>query len=275
MDKLTEIINHKKIEVESIIPRTAKLRAAALERNEFKGFRSSLDLGPDRLAVIAEVKKASPSAGIIDPNFDPVRQATMYFKGGANCMSILTDEKFFKGHLSYLSRIARESPIPCLRKDFIIHEAQIYEAIIAGADAVLLIAAAMDAEKLKQLYNTARDFQMDVLLEVHNLPEMETALDIGADLIGVNNRDLKNFTTDLGTTEKLVEEVPDDVILVSESGIKSPNDAQRVLDAGANAVLVGETLMRAHTPAEEIHAYLDLRASQDDPESTDPNVVEI
>lgn len=275
MDKLTEIINHKLIEVESIIPRTAKLRAAALERNEFKGFRSALDLGPDRLAVIAEVKKASPSAGIIDPNFDPVRQATMYFKGGANCMSILTDEHFFKGHLSYLSQIARKSPIPCLRKDFIIHEAQIYEAVIAGADAVLLIAAAMNADKLKKLYNIARDFQMDVLLEVHNLPEMETALDIGADLIGINNRNLKTFTTDLGITEKLVDEVPDDVILVSESGIKSTTDAQRVLNAGANAVLVGETLMRAHTPAEEIHAYLDLRAAQDEPQPSDPNTIEI
>ncbi len=271
MDKLTEIINYKKQEVESLIPRTAKLRAAALERNEFKGFRSALDLGPDQLAVIAEVKKASPSAGIIDPNFDPVRQANMYIHGGANCMSILTDENFFKGHLSYLSRIARESPIPCLRKDFIVHEAQIYEAVIAGADAVLLIAAAMDAEKLKKLYNTAKDFQLDVLLEVHDLPEMETALDLGADLIGINNRNLKTFTTDLGITERLVDEVPDDVILVSESGIKNPADAQRVMNAGANAVLVGETLMRAHTPAEEINAYLDLRASSP---PSDPDVIE-
>lgn len=275
MDKLTEIINYKKVEVESLIPRAAKLRAAALERNEFRGFRSALDLGPDQLAVIAEVKKASPSAGIIDPNFDAVRQAQMYINGGANCMSILTDEKFFKGHLSYLSRIARESPIPCLRKDFIVHEVQIYEAVIAGADAVLLIAAAMDAETLKKLYNIARDFQLDVLLEVHDLPEMETALDIGADLIGVNNRNLKTFTTDLGITEKLVDEVPDNVILVSESGIKNSADAQRVLNAGANAVLVGETLMRAHTPAEEIHNYLDLRAIHDEADTSDSGVIEV
>ncbi|MGJ8657582.1 MAG: indole-3-glycerol phosphate synthase TrpC [Akkermansiaceae bacterium] len=275
MDKLTEIINYKKVEVEALIPRTAKLRAAALERNEFRGFRSALDLGPDQLAVIAEVKKASPSAGIIDPNFDPVRQANMYIHGGASCMSILTDEHFFKGHLSYLARIARESPIPCLRKDFIVHEAQIYEAVIAGADAVLLIAAAMDAEKLKKLYNIARDFQMDVLLEVHDLPEMETALDLGADLIGINNRNLKTFTTDLGITERLVDEVPDDVILVSESGIKNPADAQRVLNAGANAVLVGETLMRAHTPADEIHAYLDLRASKEGADPDGSDVIEV
>lgn len=271
VDKLTEIINHKKIEVEALIPKADKLRAAALERNEFRGFRSALNLGPDRLSVIAEVKKASPSAGIIDPNFDPIRQANMYIRGGASCMSILTDEKFFKGHLSYLARIARESPIPCLRKDFIIHETQIYEAVIAGADAVLLIVAAMDAELLKKLYNISRDFQMDVLVEVHDLAEMEIALDLGADLIGVNNRNLKTFTTDLGTTEKLVDEVPDDVILVSESGIKSPADAQRVLNAGANSVLVGETLMRANDPADEIQAYLNLRTSYS---ASDPDVIE-
>lgn len=275
MDKLTEIINYKKVEVESLIPRTAKLRAAALERNEFRGFRSALDLGPDQLSVIAEVKKASPSAGIIDPNFDPVRQANMYIHGGATCMSILTDENFFKGHLSYLSRIARDSPIPCLRKDFIVHEAQIYEAIIAGADAILLIAAAMDAESLKKLYNIAKDFQLDVLLEVHDLPEMETALDLGADLIGINNRNLKEFTTDLGITERLVDEVPDNVILVSESGIKNSSDAQRVLNAGANSILVGETLMRAHTPADEIQSYLDLRAVQTDSDSEDSSTIEI
>lgn len=261
MDKLTEIMNYKKTEVEAILPRLSKLRAAALERNDFKGFRSALDRGPDKLGVIAEVKKASPSAGIIDPNFDAVKQADMYIHGGASCMSILTDEKYFKGHLSYLARIAKNSPIPCLRKDFIIHEAQIYEAVIAGADAVLLIVAGLEEDNLKRLYQTARDFQLDVLVEVHDLPEMETAIDLGADLIGINNRNLKTFTTDLGTTEKLVEEVPDDVILVSESGIKNPADAQRVLNAGANAILVGETLMRAHTPGEEIDAYLQLEAS--------------
>ena len=275
VDKLTEIINYKKAEVEALIPRTSKLRAAALERNEFKGFRSALDLGSDQLSVIAEVKKASPSAGIIDPNFDPVRQAKMYINGGASCMSILTDENFFKGHLSYLTRIARESPIPCLRKDFIVHEAQIYEAVVAGADAVLLIAAAMDAESLKKLYNIAKDFQLDVLLEVHDLPEMETALNLEADLIGINNRNLKEFTTDLGITERLADEVPDNVILVSESGIKNSSDAQRVLNAGANSVLVGETLMRAHTPAEEIQAYLDLRVQDTDTDSENTGTIEV
>ena len=139
MDKLQEIIAFKRQEVESLIPRTAKLKAAALERNEFRGFRSALDRGADQLSVIAEVKKASPSAGIIDPNFDPLRQARMYIDGGATCMSILTDEHFFKGNLSDLSRVSKESPIPLLRKDFTVHEVQIYEAVVAGADAILLL----------------------------------------------------------------------------------------------------------------------------------------
>ena len=270
MDILTEIINYKKTEVDALLPRAAKLRAAALERNDFKGFRSALDLGADRISIIAEVKKASPSAGIIDPNFNATRQANMYIEGGAHCMSILTDEKYFKGHLSYLTRIARNSPIPCLRKDFIIHEVQIYEAIVAGADAILLIVAALEPDQLNRLYNTARDLQLDVLVEVHNLPEMETALDLGADLIGINNRNLKTFKTDLNTTEQLADEVPNDVLLVSESGIKSIQDVQKVLNAGASSILVGETLMRANTPAEVIEAFTALRATP----PTDDEIIE-
>jgi len=250
VDKLTEIINYKKKEIEPLLHRAGKLKAAALERNEFRGFRSALDLGSDQLSVIAEVKKASPSAGIIDPNFDPVRQAKMYIDGGASCMSILTDEHFFQGHLSHLTRIAKDSPIPCLRKDFTVDVSQIYEAVVAGADAILLIVAALDDEDLKRFYNTAKDLQLDVLVEVHDMPEMERALDIEADLIGINNRNLKTFTTDLATTEQLADECPDNVVLISESGIKTTADAQRALDAGANGLLVGESLMRANSPAE-------------------------
>ncbi|NIP93612.1 MAG: indole-3-glycerol phosphate synthase TrpC [Akkermansiaceae bacterium] len=262
MDKLAEIIAHKRTELESLLPVAGKLRAAALQRNDFGGFRAALDRGPDRLGIIAEVKKASPSAGVIDPDFDPVRQARIYIEGGASCMSILTDQKYFQGSLSYLTTISKESPIPLLRKDFTIHEAQIYEAVVAGADAILLIVACLDSADLHKLYHAARDLQLDVLVEVHDLPEMEQAIDLGADLIGINNRNLKTFQTDLATTEQLAEEVPDHVLLVSESGIGSPADAQRVLDAGANAILVGESLMRANLPGEEIQSYLRLRASQ-------------
>ena len=150
--------------------------------------------------------------------------------------------------------------MPLLRKDFTVHEVQIHEAVIAGADAILLIVAALDDELLKRLYHEARDFQLDVLVEVHDLPEMERALELeGLDLLGINNRNLKTFKTDLATTETLAEEAPDSITLVSESGIKSPEDAQRALEAGANAILVGETLMRAHSPSDEIQRYLALQ----------------
>jgi len=259
MNKLDEIIAYKKKEIEPLIALTKKLRASALMRNEFGGFRSALDRGPDQLGVISEVKKASPSAGIIDPDFDPIRQAKRYIDGGASCMSILTDQKYFQGHLSYLIEISKISPIPLLRKDFTVHECQIYEASVSGADAILLIVAALGQEELRRLYEAARDVQLDVLVEVHDLPEMERALELGADLIGINNRNLKTFTTDLATTEQLAEEVPDDVLLVSESGLKNPHDAQRALNAGANAILIGETLMRHDDPSRAIEEYLALQ----------------
>ena len=257
-DKLAEIIATKRLEVEALMPRASHLRAAALQRNDFGGFRAALDRGPGRLGVIAEVKKASPSVGLIDPDFDPVRQARRYIEGGASCLSILTDEKYFQGSLSYLSQISKFSPAPLLRKDFTIHEVQIHEASVAGADAILLIVAALDDDTLRRLYDEAKAFMLDVLVEVHDLREMERALELGADLIGVNNRNLKTFEVDLATTEALADEVPDDVLLVSESGIKTPADALRVLEAGANAVLIGESLMRAHDPSREIEAYLAL-----------------
>ena len=262
MNKLDEIIAYKKQEIEPLVPLTKKLRASALMRNEFGGFRTALDKGPDQLGVIAEVKKASPSAGIIDPNFNPVRQAKRYLDGGASCMSILTDEKYFQGHLSYLVQISKISSIPLLRKDFTVHECQIYEASVSGADAILLIVAALDDDQLRRLYDAARDIQLDILVEVHDLPEMERALDLGADLIGINNRNLKTFTTDLATTEQLADEVPDNVILVSESGLKNSQDAQRALNAGANAILIGETLMRHDDPTRALEEYLTLRVSE-------------
>lgn len=266
-DKLAEIIARKRVEVEAIKPKAAHLRAGALQRNEFRGFRSALDRGPDQLGVIAEVKKASPSAGIIDPNFDSLKQARMYIEGGASCMSILTDKQFFGGSLNDLAQISLEANIPLLRKDFMIDEIQIHEAVVAGADAILLIVAALDDELMKRLYDEAKNFQLDVLVEVHNMAEMERALDLQADLIGINNRNLKTFETDLAVTEQLVDEVPDNVLLVSESGIRGSADGQRVLDAGANAILVGESLMRANTPQDGIQDFLSLERKREGDET--------
>lgn len=258
-DKLAQIIATKHLEVEGLLPRASKLRAAALLRDDFRGFRAALDRGASQLGLIAEVKKASPSVGIIDPNFDPILQASRYIDGGASCLSILTDETYFQGSLGYLSKISEFSTVPLLRKDFTIHETQIHEAVIAGADAILLIVAALNDDLLKRLYDEAKSFQLDVLVEVHDLPEMERALDLGADLIGINNRNLKTFVIDMATTEHLAEEVPDDVILVSESGIKTHDDALRALQAGANAILVGETLMRSDDPSRAVESFMQIR----------------
>lgn len=245
MNKLDEIIAHKRTEVEKLLPRMEKLRAAATLRDDFRSLEDALRLDPTRLGMIAEVKRASPSAGTISADFDPLTIARGYEKAGATALSILTDEKYFQGRLEYLSLVREQVGIPCLRKDFIIHEAQIYEAVVAGADAILLIVAALDQDTLVRLLDVAHTFQMDVLMEVHDLPELERALDTDVRILGVNNRNLKSFTVDMATTEALAEEVPDDILLVSESGIKTPDDASRLAAAGADALLVGETLMRS------------------------------
>jgi len=250
-NRLTPILEQKQREVARLLPRVEHLRQAALLRNDFRGFAAALDQGraedsqlPLALGLIAEVKKASPSAGVIAADFDPVQIAEQYEAAGAHAISVLTDEQFFQGHLSYLTNVRRAIALPCLRKDFIIHEAQIFEASVAGADAILLIVAALDDTQLRHLFQVAEMCQLDALVEVHDLAELDRALELDAKLIGVNNRNLTTFEVDLETTVRLSEQVPDDVLLVAESGLKTRQDTQRVFDAGCNAILVGESLMR-------------------------------
>lgn len=254
MNKLDEIIAHKRTEVERILPRMEKLRTAAALRNDYRSLYDALRYDETRLGLIAEVKKASPSAGVIQANFDYLTIARTYEKGGACALSVLTDEKYFQGRLDYMTTIRQEVSIPVLRKDFIIHEVQIYESAVAGADAILLIVAALDQPTLENLLEVASAFNLDVLMEVHDLAELERALATDVRILGINNRNLKSFTVDLATTELLAEEVPHDIVLVSESGIKSVEDAQRVANAGADAILVGETLMRHKNPMEMARA---------------------
>jgi indole-3-glycerol phosphate synthase len=244
-NKLEEIIAFKRGEIQSLLPLAEKLRYAAAERNEVRSFYEALQADDGALALIAEVKKASPSAGTIAEDFNPLVVAKQYEAAGASAISVLTDNKYFQGNLKYLTQIRREVAIPVLRKDFIVHEVQIHEAVVAGADAVLLIVAALEQDELVHLLEEAHTFQLDVLVEVHDRNELDRALDTDARIIGVNNRNLRTFDVDLHATEELSEEVPDDVVLVSESGIKTPGDARRVLGWGANAILVGESLMRA------------------------------
>ena len=196
------------------------------------------------LALIAEVKKASPSAGVIKPDFDPVRIAQAYEAAGASCLSVLTDEQFFQGSLKFLQQIRDAVRLPILRKDFIIHERQILESIEAGADAILLIVAILNDEQLRQFHATARSAGLAVLVEVHDEIEMSRALAAEVELIGVNNRDLRTFNVDLATTEKLAAQA-NGRILVAESGINTRADVQRLERCGARAILVGESLMRA------------------------------
>jgi len=255
MDRLQQILEVKRAEIARMMHRAEHLRAGALQRNDFRSFEQAINRGPEALGLIAEVKKASPSAGVIAESFDPVQIALAYESAGANAISVLTDEQFFQGHLSYMTRVRAAVGVPVLRKDFILHEVQIHEAACAGADAILLIVAALEQAALEHLLAVATDFQLDVLVEVHTLAELDRALATDARIIGINNRNLATFQVDLKTTEELSEEVPEDIVLVSESGIKTAEDTRRVLESGCNAILVGETLMRApdvHEKVEEL-----------------------
>lgn len=229
----------------------AAVREAALAAPTPRGFKRALAAG-DGVSVIAEVKKASPSKGIIRPDFDPVAIARAYEPAGAACLSVLTDEQYFQGSLDFLRQIRAAVALPLLRKDFLVDEYQVYEARAAGADAILLIVAAFTGESagdrtpadMQRLAALSAELGMDVLTEVHTAAELEIALASGAGLIGVNNRDLRTFHTTLDVTFSLAPLIPADRLLVSESGIGSHEDLVRVGAAGARAVLVGESLMR-------------------------------
>ena len=210
------------------------------------------------VTLIAEVKKASPSAGIIRADFDPVTIAQEYEAGGASCLSVLTDEKFFQGHDDYLKAVRAAVALPILRKDFVVNDWQIYESRALGADAVLLIVAALTPAQIKDYQAIAQGLGMTTLVEVHTEAEMEVALGANAKLIGINSRDLNTFVTDLGTVARLAAMVPKDVTLVAESGLKTPADVQRVAKAGAKAILVGETLMRSSDIGEAVRALMEI-----------------
>lgn len=252
MSRLDEILRAKQTEVERLRQDATDLHQRALRRNDFRDFRAALERTDGRVAIIAEVKKASPSAGLIASSFDPIEIAQNYERGGADAISILTDEEFFQGRLDHLVDTRRSVSLPLLRKDFILDEVQVVESAAAGADAILLIVAALDQKKLIELKEAAARYQLDTLVEVHTEQELARALDAGAEIIGINNRDLTTFTVDLSVTEKLCREVPDEIVLVSESGIKSAQDIARMEACGVDAVLVGEALMRGELKIEDL-----------------------
>ncbi len=206
--------------------------------------------------IIAEVKKASPSAGVIQADFDPIRIAKTYEQHGAACISVLTDSPFFQGHLSYLQSIRSVVACPLLRKDFILDHYQLLESRAAGADAILLIAEILPGDSLERLYRAARQLDLDVLVELHGADQLSRVLDCGATLIGINNRDLRRFETRLEHTLELAARIPGDRCLVSESGIRDRADILRLETAGVKAVLIGESLMRSADPGSLLDSLL-------------------
>jgi len=242
MSILDTIIAHKRAELKDkhrkgLIPPEHKVSSP-------RGFREALISDPG-VSIIAEVKKASPSKGLLCPNFDPVSIAEDYQAGEAKAVSVLTDERFFQGNLEFIPKIRNEIDLPILRKDFIIDHFQIDEARLWGADAVLLIVAALDDSMLSELMAHTRENGIDPLVEVHNENEMERALAANADFIGVNNRNLEDFSVSIETTFRIKKALPSEVPLVSESGISTPDDIKRLLDAGIIATLIGEALVKA------------------------------
>ena len=221
-----------------------RLRKLLAGQTPPRGFRRALTAG-DAVSLIAEVKRASPSAGLIRPDFEPAEIARQYEAGGARCLSVLTDERFFQGSLDYLAEARNAVSLPVLRKDFILDEMQVLEARAWGADCVLLIVAALDGALLARLLQVATDLGLDALVEVHSRQEMETALSVGACMVGINNRDLRTFQVSLDTTRALAPAVPEGVTVVAESGIHSREDVADLKTYGVDAVLVGESLMRS------------------------------
>ncbi len=243
---LNEILRHKKDEVKE----KKSARALSELKSKISELLPTIPFGnaiskTDKISLIAEVKKASPSKGIIREDFDPVKIARIYEESLASAVSVLTDKAFFQGDLEYLTLIREAVKVPLLRKDFIIDEFQIYEARAFGADAILLIVSILDKTQLAEYQHLAYELGLDSLIEVHTEKEVEKAICSDADIIGINNRDLSTFETNIDTTARLIKLIPDDKIVVSESGISTRDDILALKDQRVDAVLIGETLMKS------------------------------
>jgi indole-3-glycerol phosphate synthase len=255
-DILDTILARKReeIAVRSAIVPLADLIARVDAAPQVRGFADALrrTIASGEAGVIAEVKKASPSKGVIRPDFNPADIAVSYQFGGASCLSVLTDEDFFQGSDAYLQQAREACTLPVLRKDFTIDAYQVYEARVLGADCILLIVAALDDQQLVALADLAMQLGMDVLVEVHDIDELERALQVPAPLLGINNRNLRTFEVSLQTTLEMKQAVPRDRLLVTESGIVTPDDVATMRGQGVHAFLVGETFMRAAEPGEAL-----------------------
>lgn len=255
---LDEIIRNKKVEVEAAKRSyPLELISSQIERvGRPKDFFEAIN-PYGKIKVIAEIKRASPSKGILREDFDPVDIAKSYSKGGASAISVLTDKKFFKGDLTYLRDVKNTVQVPLLRKDFVIDPYQLYEARLYGADAILLIAAVLDKKSLTELLNLTHHLGMNAIVEVHNEEELESALVAGGRVIGINNRNLKTFDVSLEVSRRLAKLVPKGKIVISESGIGSGEDVKRLKDNGIYVFLIGEAFMKAPDPGSELNKLLE------------------
>ncbi len=253
-DILNTILARKSQEVAERSARVplAELKARVADASPVRGFANALQaaIANGDPAVIAEVKKASPSKGVIRADFHPADIAVSYEFGGASCLSVLTDVDFFQGADAYLQQAREACTLPVLRKDFVIDPYQVVEARVLGADCILLIVSALDDRQLAELSDLAMQLGMDVLVEVHDIDELERAIQVPVPLVGINNRNLRTFEVSLDTTLSMKNAVPRDRLLVTESGILGPADVQTMRDAGVNAFLVGEAFMRVEEPGE-------------------------
>ena len=254
---LDKIVASKRVEIEAAKrarPADA-LQAELADAPEPRDFAAALAT-PGEVSLLAEVKKASPSKGVIREDFDPVAIAKTYEQHGARAISVLTDEPFFQGHLDYLRDVRKVVSLPVLRKDFIIDRYQLLEARVAGADAVLLIAECLDDCNLRALHNEAIELGLAPLVELYEPENLPRVLEAGATLVGINNRDLRTFEVDLNHTVRLAAQIPDECIIVGESGIRTPEDVQRMRSAGVDAILVGESLMASADIGAAVDALL-------------------
>ncbi|MBY6035697.1 indole-3-glycerol phosphate synthase TrpC [Fictibacillus nanhaiensis] len=244
---LTKIMKQKEKEI-AVLPQITTKKELDYRDKDHRPFADKLRDAPNKPSLIAEVKKASPSKGVIKEHFDPIQIALDYEKAGASCLSILTDTEFFQGSLQYLKEIRNYVSLPLLRKDFILDERQIIESLEFGADAILLIKACLSKERLKALHHFAHECGLECLIEVHSKEEIDQVFDVcKPSMIGINNRDLNSFNTSIDHTFSLLPFINGDTLVISESGIKTATDVKRLSDHGVNGMLIGETLMRAES----------------------------
>jgi indole-3-glycerol phosphate synthase len=246
-DILARIVDHKRAELRITSQRRAELERSAANRRHVRNFRASLI--SSKPAIIAEIKKASPSKGVLSENFDPASIAKLYASGGAAALSVLTDREFFQGSLDDLLVARASVDLPVLRKDFTIDEVDVIEAAAHGADAILLIAALLEEPDLRRFRELAAHYRMDALVEVHDQAELDRALASGAEIVGVNNRNLHTFEVTVETSIRLAEKIPAGIVKVAESGLHSSADVRKLTAAGYQAFLVGEHLMKSADPA--------------------------